>query len=644
MSVEWILSSCVLILFIILIRSLFGKKISPRVRYALWLIVAFRLLFPISFSQTAFSVLNLLPEKAVSRSAPDGISFAEPDDVTTDGGKTVDIEIDGAEAEQKAKADEMGKSDKDVKERADMTADSATSLSSAVIHLFFCLWLIGTVTCAAIFLLVNLDYSRRLKRSRKWIADENLPTPSAIPVYETEILTSPCLFGLFYPAVYVTKFVAEDEKKFVFVLSHENTHYRHRDNWWALLRILCVCLHWYNPLVWAGAYLSKQDAELACDEKTLENLGDEVRIAYGETLLSLCAIKISGMDMWRISTTMSGSGNQLRERLQMVVHVPKKSVGAYLFLFIVTPLILAVVFTGREKMTEAKQAEQEDIESSMEAKQTEPKKMESSMEADRAEVETVVSEQADTEEPSDQWEYIPIQESSYDGMFVNEHKDGTRAVIYCCYDEENHLHMVRYTEENPSEDAMFEKMDLTYVEDDGMYTMQATVDDGFYLTAVAMAKQALTELYRWTGEKVDTAYFQVSNVGGVTFTVTADDMKHSRIFFSRYFGADTDYNISGYDKSISSITIASGRAVWYSPVLWRYFPYDMENMTDEKVIIWYVERLPLMEGDEVVSIEKHYEDMWTIHTASDRWFEVVYDKKLREVYIVTGPYPHYPEH
>ena len=629
MSVEWILSSCVLILFIILIRSLFGKKISPRVRYALWLIVAIRLLLPISFSQTAFSILNLLPEKAASRDVPDGISFAEPDGVENE---NVIVSTD-------------------VKEWTDMTPDPALQkvpkqndvITTASVRILPCLWLIGTVTCAAIFLLVNLDYSRRLKRGRKRIADENLPTPSAIPVYETEIVASPCLFGLFYPAVYVTKFVAEDEKKFVFVLSHENTHYRHRDNWWALLRILCVCLHWYNPLVWVGAYLSKQDAELACDEETLENLGDEVRIAYGETLLSLCAIKISGMDMWRISTTMSGSGNQLRERLQMVVHVSKKSVGAYLFLFIVTPLILAVVFTGREKMAEAKQAEQEDIESSMEAKQTEQKEIESSMEADSA----VPKQKADftlPDEPSDQWKYIPIQESSYDGMLVNEQKDGTRAVVYCCYDEEERLHMVRYTEENPSEDAMFEKMDLTYVEDDGMYTMQATVDDGFYLTAVAMAKQALTELYRWTGEKVDTAYFQVSNVGGVTFTVTADDMKHSRIFFSRYFGADTDYNISGYDKSISSITIASGRAVWYSPVLWRYFPYDMESMTDEKVIIWYVERLPLMEGDEVVSIEKHYENMWTIHTASDRWFEVVYDRKLREVYDVTGPYPDYPEH
>ena len=639
MSIEWILSSCVLILFIIFIRFLLRRKISLRMRYALWLIVALRLLLPISFSQTVFSVMNLLPEKAENRNVPAGISLAEADDVTADAKaanmKIVNAGTGSTETARKAEADEMKNTDAiekaGVKEWKDM---------AIVFFRFFPgFWMSGTGVCIVIFLLANLDYNSRLKRSRKRISDENLPTLSVIPVYETEIVTGPCLFGLFHPAVYVPECVAEDGEKFVFVLSHENTHYRHHDNWWALLRIFCVCLHWFNPLVWVSVYLSKQDAELACDERTLKNLGDEVRIAYGEALLSLCAVEISGMDRWRISTTMSGSKNQLKERLQMVVHVPKKSAGAYLMLFIVIPFILAAAFTGREKTVEAKQTEPKEVEIGTETDSAVPEQETDLMLPNEAEENTV-----EADEPFDQWKFIPVQELSYDGMLVNEQKDGVRAVVYCRYDEENHLHMVRYTEENPSEDAIFGKMDLTYVEDDGMYTMQAMVDDGFYLTAVAMAKQALTELYQWTGEKVDTAYFQVSNVGGVTFTVTADDMKHSRIFFSRYFGADTEYSISEYNNIISSITVTSGRAVWYSPILWRYFPYDMESMTDEEVIIWYVERLPYMEGDEVVSIEKRYEDMWTIHMASDRWFEVIYNKTLREVYDVTGPYSHYPEH
>ena len=43
------------------------------------------------------------------------------------------------------------------------------------------------------------------------------------------------------------------------VLAHELTHYAHKDHIWSLLRCLALALHWYNPLVWLAAALSKRD-------------------------------------------------------------------------------------------------------------------------------------------------------------------------------------------------------------------------------------------------------------------------------------------------------------------------------------------------------------------------------------------------
>jgi len=57
---EWILASSILILLIIFIRCLFRDKIALRVRYALWLMVAVRLLCPFSISQSSLSILNFL--------------------------------------------------------------------------------------------------------------------------------------------------------------------------------------------------------------------------------------------------------------------------------------------------------------------------------------------------------------------------------------------------------------------------------------------------------------------------------------------------------------------------------------------------------------------------------------------------------
>ena len=66
-----------------------------------------------------------------------------------------------------------------------------------------------------------------------------------------------------------------------YALAHELTHYRHLDHIWSLVRLVCLALWWFHPLVWAAAWLSRRDGELACDEGVLERLGSEHRLPYG---------------------------------------------------------------------------------------------------------------------------------------------------------------------------------------------------------------------------------------------------------------------------------------------------------------------------------------------------------------------------
>lgn len=222
---------------------------------------------------------------------------------------------------------------------------------------------------------------------------------------------------------------------------------------------------------------------------------------------------------------------------------------------------------------------------------------------------------------------------------------GQENVTYYRYDEDNRLHMVRYVEENASEDEIFGRFDLTYVEEGSIYILPPIKEEGnLNETMIAMAKQALRELYEWTGVKIDTACFQVSNMGGVTFSVSPEDMKHSRIFCSRFFGADTEYNLSDYDKSVSSLGVVSGRSAWYSPVNWKISPENIDAMTDEEVVIWYFEHMPMAHREKVKTTHKRYGDMWTTQTRSGKWYEVTYNPALREVSEITGPYPGIPTH
>ena len=147
----------------------------------------------------------------------------------------------------------------------------------------------------------------------------------------------------------MTEAVVEEEKLFGFVLCHENTHYIHRDHWWAFLRIVCFCLHWYNPFVWLAVYLSRQDGELACDEGVVERLEENQRIDYGNALLELSRMKDSGIRGWQLSTTMRGSKFRLKERLWMIVDTPKKTKKMQILVCLLSVCLLVSAFTGGKR-------------------------------------------------------------------------------------------------------------------------------------------------------------------------------------------------------------------------------------------------------------------------------------------------------
>ena len=75
---EWIVSSAVLCALVIGLRYLLRGRIGLRLQYALWGLVLLRLLLPVSFGSSRFSVMNALPEER-SALAPAPAAFSRPD-------------------------------------------------------------------------------------------------------------------------------------------------------------------------------------------------------------------------------------------------------------------------------------------------------------------------------------------------------------------------------------------------------------------------------------------------------------------------------------------------------------------------------------------------------------------------------------
>jgi len=90
--------------------------------------------------------------------------------------------------------------------------------------------------------------------------------------------------------------------------------------------------------------LSRNDAELACDESTIRRLGESERAAYGRTLISLTCEKHSALLI--TATTMTGSKKSIKERISLIVKRPKTALVTAIVILLVGAIAVGCTFTG----------------------------------------------------------------------------------------------------------------------------------------------------------------------------------------------------------------------------------------------------------------------------------------------------------
>lgn len=340
---EWIVTSSLLILLVLLLRRL---PIAPWQRYALWLVVLVRLLVPMQLFSLPASELTL-PD--VGSAMEDVDLYAIPTGML-EGVSQEDVDT-MLETFQPGDVIHWSSSDMNFYDQFSFSYNTGCGvIEEDGVHTYALyanlrqalLWIYGTGVLAALLVLIrsNRRFSRQLKQLRRPLE----VTGSLLPVYTAEGLASPCLFGLFRPAIYLTPETAEDQTALRHILAHEETHYRHGDHVWSLLRCLALALHWWNPLVWLAVIISRRDGELCCDAATLKRLGDEERQAYGETLLSLVTAKPGPRDLLSCSTTMTSGKRSLQERIRWIARRPKVLVSVSVAVILVALAAVGCAF------------------------------------------------------------------------------------------------------------------------------------------------------------------------------------------------------------------------------------------------------------------------------------------------------------
>lgn len=149
-----------------------------------------------------------------------------------------------------------------------------------------------------------------------------------------EGFTTPFVFGIVRPRIYLPAHIQAEERKFV--LEHERVHILRRDYLIKIVAWGTLCLHWFNPAVWLAYKLMEKDMEMSCDEAVIRKLGYDVRKDYSGALLSLSCdrMKLSGCPI------AFGEG-AVKSRIQNILSYHKKTVAAMVFAAVL--LVAAVI-------------------------------------------------------------------------------------------------------------------------------------------------------------------------------------------------------------------------------------------------------------------------------------------------------------
>ena len=339
---EILLTSSVLILALLALRQLFRRTVSRRMQYALWLLVLVRLLVPVNVGTLAHNVLSAAaPVQAVVEERLDTpVLYVQDGTERRPAQLLPGKESQGeplsppSDAAQSAPADEY----------YTVTPTYRTvTLSEALTYV----WYAGMAGVGAWFLFTNLRFARALRKARTPYRVEGC----RYPVYLVSALPSPCLFGVLRPAVYLNEKALQSPDALRFVLAHEQTHARHLDPLWSLLRGVCLTVYWFDPLVWLAAVLSREDCELACDEGTLRALGADERTAYGKALLALVPVCDKPQNPLLGATTMTSGKRSLKERITRIAENRQAKAAAVFAVVALAALVCAVSFTGAPDTT-----------------------------------------------------------------------------------------------------------------------------------------------------------------------------------------------------------------------------------------------------------------------------------------------------
>lgn len=245
-------------------------------RYALWLVVLVKALWPPSFTIPGFAVLPTVPIELPALA------------VTATGG--------GVPVQQS---------------------------SLPLITILLLLWGLMSAGLLLLMLISFVSFRLRLRapHARPWQPGEEISSNGRTwpPVWYTDRIPSPLTLGLIKPRIYLTPAAAEsDSATLAAILHHELAHVRRRDGWVTLLQGAALVIHPFNPLVWLMNRRLTSYREQVCDDFALRHTAIAPR-EYGRALIDQLGRSVPAPLMLHPKTLFFETKRDLKQRLQQLL-------------------------------------------------------------------------------------------------------------------------------------------------------------------------------------------------------------------------------------------------------------------------------------------------------------------------------------
>lgn len=313
--IEMCICGTIMIIWILLLRRVLGKRI-PRLFFVLfWWAALIRLLLPFHISlphSPTGKVTNLIED-----------TYDKADALIAQMNPTV-TEYDPEE-----------------KEAAVLLQKDTSSKRWWVLF-----WIVGSCTTASCIVFQYIRNIRKFGKAlptdmdweKKWIDKYSLHRHVRIKSFDR--ISSPLTYGVLRPVILLPSGMPQADMNFDQVLKHEFEHIKHFDTLAKILLLVAASLYWFDPFVWIMVYYFNKDIELYTDEKVIQDLAEEDRWKYAKTL-AMFADKQQRSLIWG-----QGFGeNAVLERVRVIFSFRKKkkvtfAIGTLFLIALLLPFFL----------------------------------------------------------------------------------------------------------------------------------------------------------------------------------------------------------------------------------------------------------------------------------------------------------------